>query len=93
MNIKRVNTRFMEGNKTDEVFDLLADHYGMREVCNGNIDWCEAIFSNGFILAIKNGMIPVLGSEKESVGPRYGENEFHHFIYEDICYKIDFKEL
>lgn len=93
MNTIRVNTRFMQGNKTDEIFDLLADYYGMGAVCSDEIDWCEAIFSDGFILAIKSGLIPILGSQEVSFGARNSDVEFHHIIYNEECYKIYFKKV
>ena len=93
MTTKKVNTRFMQGNKTTEVFDILANEYGMGAVCSDSIDWCEAIFSDGFILAIENGMIPVLGSEEISGGARKNDEEFHHIVLNKECYKIYFKEI
>ena len=65
MEVQKINTRFMRGNKTDGVFDLLADHYGMPEVCSNEIDFCECIYSDGFIRAIEqDNLIPVLGSHQ-----------------------------
>lgn len=82
----------MEANETTEVFDILADEYGMGAACSSKIDWCEALFSNGFILAIENNMIPVLGTEKVSDYTNRNGEEFHHFLYNDECYVIYFKE-
>ena len=91
MTTTTVNTIFMQGNKTDEVFDLLADEYGMGVVCSDEIDWCEAIFSDGFILAVKYGMMPILGSHEISTTNRKNDIEFHHIIFNDECYKVYFK--
>lgn len=92
METRKINTRFMQGNKTSEVFDLMADHYGIFEVCESKIDYSEAIFSDGFILAMERDMMPILGSEEISfTGRKYGE--FHHLIYNDECYKVYFEEI
>lgn len=93
MTTRKVTTRFMQGNKTEEVFDILADEYGMGAVCCDEIDWCEAIFSNGFILAMESGMMPILGSQEISIGGRKNDVEFHHIIFNNECYKIYFKEI
>lgn len=80
----------MDANKTIEVFDIMADYYGMSEVCNDEIDYCDALFSNGFIYAMENGLIPILGSQTTVGGARmYGES--HHLIFDGECYLVDFK--
>jgi hypothetical protein len=90
MEVQKINTRFMQGNKTEEVFDLLADYYGMAEVCNNEIDFCECIYSDGFIRAIEqDSLIPVLGSHQLNE-ERKTEQEYHHFIYNENCYIIYF---
>lgn len=91
METLKVNTRFMQGNKTDEIFDILSNEYGMGVVCSSKIDWCESIFSNGFILAVESGMIPILGTEKISDYKNRNGKEFHHFIFNDECYIIYFE--
>ena len=93
MNIQKINTRFMQGNKCSEVFDLLADHYGMSKVSHNKIDFEECIFSDGFIRAIENdAMIPVLDSQKLDCEKKTNQ-EYHHFIFENECYIIYFKDL
>jgi hypothetical protein len=87
-----VNTRFMNANKSDDVIDILEDHYGSSELYNGEIDFCEALFSNGFILAMENGLIPVLGTHELAHKRINGGQEYHHFIFEDKCYHIFFTE-
>ena len=83
----------MEGYKTVEVFDVLADHYGMGVICSHGFDYENAIFSNGFILAMESGMMPVLGTEEVSLPGRKNGNEFHHVILNDECYKVYFEEV
>lgn len=83
----------MQGNKTSEVFDLMADHYGMGVVCSDEIDWSEAIFSDGFILAMDSDLMPILGSHEVSLGARKNDTEFHHIIFNDECYKVYFEEI
>lgn len=89
MKTTKVHTRFMDGNKTTEVFDILSEHYGMNVVCNHKIDYEAAIFSNGFINAIEDGLIPILGSEHESFKQKQ-DKEYHHFILNDECYVVYF---
>lgn len=91
LNTTNYSTRFMDGNKCDDVFDIMVDNYSMMDVCNSSIDFCEAIFSNGFIFAMENGMMPILGSEMCTFESKH-EQEYHHVIFEDKCYVMYFKE-
>lgn len=95
--MKKAATRFMNANQDTEgvVFDLMTEHYGMSETCNNDFDYCEALFSDGFVLAIRmDDMIPVLGSEIkiEEWDKRHGGREYHHAILNDECYVVFFKE-
>ena len=95
--MKKVQTRFMSANQDTEsiIFDLMADTYGMSETCNNDFDYSDALFSDGFVLAIEmDQMIPVLGSEikVEDWDKRHGGREYHHAILNDECYVVFFKE-
>ena len=89
MEIQKVKTRSMDANRTEIVFDILVEKYGMDKVCFDEIDWLEALFSNGFMLAIKEGLTPELGSHKLSGESKYC-GEYHHLISNEICYVIYF---
>ena len=91
LNTKTAETRLMKGYKCDEMFDVLADYFSMPEVAHHVIDFSDAIYSDGFILAVENEMIPDI-TDYEVAGSRSKEQEFHHIIYNDVCYKIYFKE-
>ena len=87
MNIKtrKINTRFMNGNiDVDGVIaDIINNEFSF--VC-----WDHAIFSDGFISAIEDGLIPQINTiELSCKAKSYGE--YHHFIYEDECYVVYFK--
>ena len=90
METRKANTRFMNGNIDVEgvIFDLLVDNYGMSEVCNSIISFDEAIYSDGFILAIENGKIPELGIVENC--KKNTSKEYHHVIYNDECYVMYF---
>lgn len=81
----------MEGNKDKEgvIFDLLVSSYGMSSVCNSDIDFDEAIYSNGFINAIERGLIPILDSVEESFKMKK-ECEYHHLMFNNECYIMYF---
>ena len=87
-----ITTRFMRGNKTPEVFEEMSCVYGMGELCNHFIDYDQAIFSDGFISAMENDMMPILGSEKQTGRHNHGDKEYHHLISNDVCYVVYFTE-
>jgi len=91
MKTEKINTRFMQGNKDIdcEIFDIMIDNYGHEKVLLENdINFEDAIYSNGFIHAIENGLIPTLEliSSIESKRPQ----EYHHIIINDECYIMYF---
>lgn len=92
METRQINTQFMRANKTDEVFDMLVDEHGMGIMCNHEIDYNEALFSNGFIYACENGMTPILGSHQDTFENK-GDEEYHHMIFDGVCYNVFFKEI
>jgi len=95
-NIRKVSTRFMDGNIDLDgcIFSLLVDEYGMSEVCKNKneIDFDEAIYSNGFIHAIEEGMIPMLNEIAPSFESKI-DGEYHHFIHKEECFVMYFKEV
>jgi len=80
---KKIQTRFMEGNICDEMY-YISD--------NLNFDFDNAIYSNGFIAAVKNGLVPdfdtLIISNKSSNNK--SNQEYHHVIIGDICYIVFF---
>jgi len=89
MNTRKANTRFMNGNIDFEgiIADIINNEfgYGATFIC-----WDEAIYSDNFITAIENGLIPQIHTiEFAHSAKKYGE--YHHFIYEDECYVVYFK--
>jgi hypothetical protein len=92
MKLAQVNTRFMQGNKDIDgvVADIMIEKYGFQEVIiNSGIDFDNAIYSNGFISAIKEGLVP---EPKLIEIPSLvkGSVEFHHVIIGDECYAMYF---
>jgi len=89
---RKVNTRFMSGNLDidGDIFNILVDKYGMKKIVHHIINYNEAIYSDGFIRAMENGKTPILDSEVESYKPK-SEGEYHHLIYDDICYVVYFE--
>jgi hypothetical protein len=92
MTTEKVHTDYMVGNRTSEVFELMTEKYDWSEMCNHHIDYDQAIFSDGFISAIKRGQLPILGTEKESGTNLHGGKEYHHLISDGVCYVVYFTE-
>ena len=80
----------MNAHRTAAVFAAMEGHYGMGAMCSDSFDYEEAAFSAGFIHAVKQGRLPILGSEVEFHDGR--AQEYHHAILGDTCYTIYFKE-
>lgn len=75
------------------IFDILVEEHGMKEVCSSNFDTDNAIYSNGFISAIKDGKIPMLELHSTDSHRTFNElEEYHHVIINDECYNVYFKE-
>lgn len=91
---KKVNTRFMEGNIDIDgiIFDIVCDSIGMQAAMNIDFDFDNAIYSNGFISAINNGLIPNFSTIKMSNSTCNNQNdtEYHHVIVGDNCYVVYF---
>lgn len=45
----------------------------------------DIIYSDGFISAVENGLVPSLENIQEAFLPKTNK-EYHHFIFEDECY-------
>ena len=92
MKIRKIDTRFMKGNidLDCEIISIMIDKYGMKEVILSDFNFDNAIYSDGFIDAVKVGMIPVLGSETKSHLPK-NEKEYHHVIVNNECYVMYFE--
>lgn len=86
---QRVNTRFMQGVKTQEVFEILTSIFGMAEVCRHSADFEEAIYSAGFMRAIDNERMPSSLELIPSYRPKR-DGEYHHVIVDGECYVMYF---
>lgn len=83
----------MRGTKTQAVFDLLADVHGMGVACSAEVDYSEAIFSDGFLCAMnQDKMMPILGSEVPNTD-HPGTEEWHHMIVDGECYRVGFRPM
>lgn len=83
----------MWGNDDVEgvILDILIQEYDHKRVIFHEIDFSDAIYSNGFISAIERGAIPQI----EGIHPSYQrkrEGEYHHLIFNDECYCVYFKD-
>ena len=91
---RKINTRFMEGNIDIEgvIYDIVINAIGMSEAMSLGIDFDSAIYSNGFISAINNGLIPDFSTIKSSNAHSNanGNTEYHHIIIEDECFVVYF---
>ena len=92
MKTRNTTTRFMNGNidVDGEILDILTAEFGMAAVMECEIDFSDAIYSDGFIHAIENGLIPQIDTIAKSFESKK-EGEYHHVIYNDECYVIYFK--
>ena len=94
LNTLKKQTRFMNGNIDVDgiIFNILVDAYGMKAVCLSDFDTDEAIYSDGFILAIKQGKTPTLELTTTGSHRFYNDlEEYHHVIIKDNCYNVYFK--
>lgn len=82
----------MNGNQDIEgiIHDLMIDHYGHSEVYTSGICFDEAIYSDNFIDAIEEGLIPDINRIEKSYNAK-GFGEYHHLIFDDECYSVYFK--
>ena len=91
MKTRNTTTRFMNGNidVDGEIMDILTAEYGMAAVMECEIDFSDAIYSDGFIHAIENDLIPQIDTIAKSFENKKS-GEYHHVIYNDECYVIYF---
>jgi len=80
-----------KGTRTSRVFEALVDEHGMGVVCSHSINYDEARFSEGFLYAVKKGMLPILGSE-EPVPPSRPGAHYHHLIIDGEVWVAYFPE-
>lgn len=94
VNTRNKQTRFMNGNIDVDgvIFDILVEEYGMSEVCFSDFDTDNAVYSDGFISAIKEGKVPTLELFPTDSHRFYNElEEYHHVIINEQCYNVYFK--
>ena len=91
MKTRNTTTRFMNGNidVDGEIMDILTAEYGMAAVMECEIDFSDAIYSDGFVHAIENGLVPQIETIQKSFENKKS-GEYHHVIYNDECYVIYF---
>jgi len=94
LNTRKQETRFMNGNIDLDavIFDILVEEHGMKAVIESNFDTDNAIYSDGFIKAIENGLVPCLElNNTDSHRFTHDFSEYHHVIINDECYNVYFK--
>lgn len=91
MKTLKISTRFMNGNLDVEnvIFDILCDNYSKKEVFESIFGNDDIIYSDGFILAIENGLIPDITRVEESFETKK-IGEYHHIILNDKCFSVYF---
>lgn len=97
MKLKTLNkeTRFMSGNVDldGDIFNILIDEHGLKEVLFSDFDTDNAIYSDGFVSAIEDGKIPMLELHATDSHRMYNAlEEYHHVIINDECFNVYFKE-
>lgn len=91
---RKQSTRFMNGNidVDGEILNILIAEYGQMEVLMSDFDADNAIYSDGFIDAIKDGKIPTLELLPTDSHRFYNDlEEYHHVIINDECFNVYFK--
>jgi hypothetical protein len=85
---------FMVGNKDIDglVYDVVSNVYSQREIIQSDIDFENAIYSDGYIKAIKDGLTPILKLHTTIDNNGYVQKEYHHIIIGDECYKMYFQD-
>ena len=74
------------------IVDILVEKYGAKVVLlDTDIDWDAALFSKGFVNAIESGLTPILSTIKKEEIHYAINNEYHHLLTEDYCYKVYFE--
>ena len=94
MKTVKKQTRFMDGNIDVDgfVFDLLVNEYGLKAVLESEFDTDNAIYSNGFVIAIMSDKVPTLELHPTTSHRHSNElEEYHHVIINDECYNVYFK--
>lgn len=94
MRTQKINTRFMQGNKDIDgvIFDVVCDKIGIERAMNIDFDFDNAIYSNGFINAIENGLTPDFSTIKtsNSISNNQNNTEYHHVIVGGNCCVVYF---
>lgn len=94
METRKIDTRFMRGNIDVDgvVYDALISEYGHEAFFSSNFDTDNAIYSDGFINAIKKGGTPTLDLFPTDSFRFHNElTEYHHVIIDNECYNVYFK--
>jgi hypothetical protein len=74
------------------ILDVLTDEHGHGAVYSSEFDTDNAIYSDGFILAIEEGKIPMLELHATDCHRFHNElEEYHHVIINDECHSVYFK--
>jgi hypothetical protein len=92
--MQEVKISFMNGNKDLDglVYDTLCENYSQKDLLKCNINFDDAIYSNGFIDAIINGLVPNLELHSTVSNAGYLQDEYHHIFIGEKCFKMYFTE-
>lgn len=76
------------------VFDLMVEKYGLKEVLEFDFDFDNAVYSDGFINALEDGLVPEMKLHSTTANNGYYANqqEYHHVCVNDECFKMYFVE-
>lgn len=92
-NFKKKQVSFMNGNVDLDglVNDILIETHGVKAFVESGIDFDNAIYSDGFLDAIEDGLVPTLELHKNTHKAGYIQDEYHHICINGDCYKMYFK--
>lgn len=91
--MRKQKVSFMTGNIDVDglVYGVIENNYSFKEIMESGIDFDNAIYSNGFISAITDGLVPVLELKPTIYSAGALQDEYHHICINDECFKMYFK--
>ena len=93
--MRKQQVSFMNGNVDVDglVYSIIENNYSLKEIIESEIDFDNAVYSDNFIKAIKDGLVPVLELHNTIENAGYLQDEYHHICINNECYKMYFKEI